>query len=411
MLKILAGSLLIASSLSFASEPPGWETLPSVKLKAGLRAFWNVKGGDDPLNEKEASARGFELVDLINTFQDYVGKQKENIQVTLKGNERNPWSKPSFFEKIVRRNIQQVGTRSILVHDIEFELEQDAGKAWHHLPARKASATDSEESFRSAYYKEWGSWFSLPCLWAKEIHPRQPVGIYGPQPFGREYWGLSDPRRWSAFEKRYGEQGMELWKSIDPFVDFYAISTYFFHESPDSIYYMAANIEENHARTRRFGDKPIYPYVWLRYHEGGPIKDRREIASFLAEAAAVIPFFTGGRGVVLWGYEPGKKGQYYERLPDFVRSLARISALSERIGRAKLANQIPSKELWWRREPLIRKLEVSPEECIFMAINPWQAENASKTVLQRCGSKSIEITMRGRRTSLFHVTGAGTKEL
>jgi hypothetical protein len=36
---------------------------------------------------------------------------------------------------------------------------------------------------------------------------------------------------------------------------------------PGSIYYVAANVEENDQRTRRYGNKQVYAYEWLRYHD------------------------------------------------------------------------------------------------------------------------------------------------
>ena len=111
---------------SGAAKPPSWEQIRRVPMSGGLRAFWNVAGGDNATNYREAAAHGFDMVDLLNTYSDYPGRQKENIRKTLDTNKNNPWLKPEFFERIIRRNIEQRGNQNaIFVHDIEFSFEED----------------------------------------------------------------------------------------------------------------------------------------------------------------------------------------------------------------------------------------------------------------------------------------------
>lgn len=49
------------------SAPAPWDQIRRVPMSGGLRAFWNVAGGDNPTNYREAAAHGFEMVDLLNT--------------------------------------------------------------------------------------------------------------------------------------------------------------------------------------------------------------------------------------------------------------------------------------------------------------------------------------------------------
>ena len=65
-------------------------------MKGDLRVFWNVGGGDVECNNREAVAHGFRLVNLLGTYADYPGRQKENIGNALKDNRTNPWKKPDF---------------------------------------------------------------------------------------------------------------------------------------------------------------------------------------------------------------------------------------------------------------------------------------------------------------------------
>ncbi len=166
--------------------------------------------------------------------------------------------------------------------------------------------------------------------------------VYQPCQSYKKFIRVTDRYLWTAtFQSRFlglywfrgklnqaHSSDLKLWKYIDPYVDFYTVSTYIFYDLPDSIYYIAANIEENYRISRKFGKKPIYAFVWLKYHSSNPKLSEQELAPYLAEASAVIPFFSGAKGVVLWGWEPEKNGPYFQKMPNFINSLNRLSDLS-----------------------------------------------------------------------------------
>ena len=109
---------------------PTWAQVRSVPMRGDFKAFWNVGGGDVEYNNREAVAHGFRLVILLNTYADYPGNQKENIANAQRGNRTNPWKKPDYFERIIRRNTAQARRDGeILVHDIEFDFAEDIDKA------------------------------------------------------------------------------------------------------------------------------------------------------------------------------------------------------------------------------------------------------------------------------------------
>jgi hypothetical protein len=392
------------------AQPPAWDQIRRVRMSGGLRAFWNVAGGDNATNYREAAAHGLEMVDLLNTYADYPSKQKENIRTTLDTNKINPWQKPEFFERIVKRNIEQRGNQGALfVHDIEFSFEEDIDKAWADPVARAASKATNREQFADLYLREWATWFSLPCRWAKQRFPETPVGIYGPQPFRRDYWGISGKSAQQIDGTHQSDA--ELWQHIDPFVDYYIASIYAFYDTPDSIYYMAANVEENIERTRRFGKKPLYAYEWLRYHDSNKRLANREVDPWLVEAMAVVPYFCGARGVALWGSEPRRQGQYYQTLPVFMTSLGRISDLSDKLGAATLMPDEPAHVVWKSKRPLIRRMRVSAEEWIILAVAPWQAEDVTSAVEVPLEKGRITVELRGRHTEIFHCVGESVTRL
>ncbi|MEY5015613.1 MAG: hypothetical protein RIS92_1971 [Verrucomicrobiota bacterium] len=421
-LRILFAPLMLASqALLYSQEsqpthekstqpPPSWGQIRSAAMSGGLRVFWNVAGGDNPTNYREAAEHGFETVDLLSTYSDYPGRQKENIRKTLDSNKTNPWQKPEFFERIVKRNIERAGNQNaIFVHDIEFSFEEDIDKVWADPVVRTASKAATREQFAEAYLREWATWFTLPCKWAKERFPATPIGIYGPQPFRRDYFGISGKSAQQIDGTHHSDA--ELWQHIDPFVDYYIASIYVFYEKPDSLYYMAANVEENIERTRRYGSKPLYAYEWLRYHSSNKKLAEQEVAPWLAEAMAVIPYFCGARGLALWGSEPKRQGQYYHTLPAFMSSLGRVSDLSAKIGAAKLMPDEPAHILWKAKRPLIRRMRVSADEWIILAVNPWQAEDATSTVEVALEKGRIKVELRGRHSEIFHCQGSSLKRM
>jgi hypothetical protein len=391
-----------AAAQKSSASPPSWEQLRTAPMQGDLKAFWNVGGGDMKYNDQEAVAHGFRLVGLLNTYSDYPGNQKENIDNALEKNRTNPWNKPDYFERIIRRNTEQLTEHeNIVVHDIEFPFEEDVDKAWNDEEARAASGVKTKEEFAKAYFREWATWFWLPCQWTKQIWPGVPVGLYGPQPFSRDYWGVAGK---SARQIDGTHQSdAELWQHIDPYVDFYIASIYVFYDDPGSIYYMASNVEENYQRTRRYGNKPVYAYEWLRYHTSNKDLGDQELAPYLVEAMAVLPYFCGARGLVVWGWEPNGKGQYYQNLPLFLESLGRVSDLSEKLAKAELVIDEPAHLLWKEKRPLVRKLKISDEEWVVLAVNPWQVEGANSTVSVQCGTQSVELPLAGRHTGIFLV--------
>ena len=407
MITVWITGFAVSVATGLAEEPtvPGWNRVPSVTMQGDWKIFWNVGGGDRELNNREAVAHGFELVNLLNTYSDYPGRQKENIGNALKNNRTNPWKKPDYFERIIRRNTDSAGRDgTVFVHDIEFPFEEDVDKAWEDAEARAASGAKTKEQFAETYLREWATWYSLPCRWAKEVRPEMPIGLYGPQPFRRDYWGVAGKTAQQIDGTHRSDA--ELWQYIDPYVDFYIASVYVFYEDPGSIYYIAANVEENYQRTRGFGDKPLYAYEWLRYHNSNKKLSGQELAPYLVEAMAVLPYFCGAKGVVVWGWEPGQKGQYYRNMPLFAQSLARISKRSQQLSQAELVIDEPAYVLWKEKRPLVRKLKLSDSEWVVLAVNPWQKEDARSTVRVSCDRYTVELPLIGRHTGIFQVRGS-----
>ena len=398
--------------------PPGWESTRSIKMR-GLRAFWDVNGA---LSHRDEAIRlGFSPVLLMNDYSDNPGKNKRNILTFLQNQHppNNPWNRPEYFEEIIRQNFAlavrdrdvRMTRSSIFVHDIEFHFEQDIEKAWADPVVRKASGAKTLKEFEELYLAEWAKWLSLPCQWGKEVFPDLRTGLYGPQPFRRDFWGIAgkDAKQIDGTHKLDDK----LWKHIDPHVDFYIASVYLFYDGPESLYYIASNVEENYNRTRQYGNKPVLAYSWLRYHNSNSQLNNREVEPWLADAMAVIPYFYGAQGNALWGWEPKTDDKkIYKNLNVFVDSIGRVADLSSKIANATPApNDKLAHELWKAKRPLIKRLKVAGDgdEWIVLAANPWQAEDKNTTIKIRCGKRRVALQLQGRHCDIFHIVDGRAK--
>ena len=75
----------------------------------------------------------------------------------------------------------------------------------------------------------------------------------------------------------------------------------------------------------------------------------------------------------------------------------------ETISRAELVIDEPAHVLWKEKRPLVRKLKLSEEEWLLLAVNPWQPEDVTSKLNVRCGVQKVELPLVGRQTGIFAV--------
>jgi hypothetical protein len=388
-----------------ATTPPQWDTIPTVAMKGDLKAFWSVYGGDRDYNVRNSTQKGWQPSIFINTFRkDESGPSKDIVGST---DLSNPWQKPAFFEEVVRLNAAHYKHPPFIYHDIELAINRDTDKLWENPKLRDLSKAQNKTEFRERYFQEWATWHTSPLRWSKQINPKATIGLYGPQVFNRDYWKLSTATREQVAAMH--QEAALLWKHIDPFVDYYIADVYYFYDQPDSVYYLAANVEENYLGSLQYAapnqpPKPLYTFSRLRYTEGGNrlIQDK-QIYPYLAEAAAVVPYFTGAKGVTLWGWEPNTKGQPYYNLPAFTRGLTRVAKVSAQLSQAKLVIDQPAYRLWQQKAPLVRKMQVSNTEWLVMAIDPWQAEDKSRDLSVNLNNQTFTLNVKGKTPEIYHI--------
>lgn len=379
----------------------GWAALPAVQLVAPFRVFWGVYGRDNQANVVEAQKHGFEIAVGTQTLADYPGKQKENIARYLRSQSVPLPEKPPYFWKVVRRNIRETDTTSaaMLYQDIELGLRAK-------LAASDAGAAQPSRQRSQSYLHALASWYVMPATWARELVPAIPVGIYGVQPFTRDYWGFVQSRTHEELLARHADD-LPLWRAVEPSVDYAVSSVYVFYENPTAPYYIAANVEENVAAEKSLGNKPVYAFVWLRYHPGAGVQQDREVSTEIAEAEAVLPFFAGARGVVLWGYEPRKDGPYYVDLAPFMSMLHQFARLTPKLADARLVLDGGSAfQLWHDKKPLVRKFVRPDGECIVLAIDPYLEAGESRTIDVECSGAAYPVRLHGAHPTVSDVGGA-----
>jgi hypothetical protein len=378
----------------------GWDDIPAVAFKGGQSIYWNVYSWD-PDMDRQALARGFRPISLADPYANRADGAKFQISGFTSAKTTNPWVKPPDFERIIRADTARVKNQGMFVQDIEIEFDENASRAWNDPVARAASGAATLEAFREAYDRAWATWYADPLKWTREIHPGAKLGLYGRQPFQRDYWGIAQLSP-AALEQKHARD-LEIWKHIDPHVDHYIVDIYQFYSRPESVHYMAANVELNYARTRAFGSKPVTVYTWMRYHDSNAIEKNRELDPFLVEAMAAVPFFSGATNLVLWGHEPNTRpgtGQPYQQLSLFMKTLARVAALSDKMAAGRLVIDTPAQVLWQSRKPLVRRYELGNGECVFLAVNPWQLPTQTGTVETECAGQHISLGVNGRHVTL-----------
>jgi hypothetical protein len=158
-----------------------------------------------------------------------------------------------------------------------------------------------KDRFEAAYYDGYAN-SNICWMHVAEQRGWSGYGIYGWQPFARQWFGLDtatgDPQsywRWLRFGSRIYDEVEVIHPSI-----------YVFYWNAKNLAYMLANIDlNNNVISEKAVQKPVRPWVWSLFHGGGPgwrwwkfqpIPDHEMQAQY----AAV--FFSKIDGIILYGW-------------------------------------------------------------------------------------------------------------
>ncbi|GAB3802832.1 hypothetical protein GCM10028819_31740 [Spirosoma humi] len=175
-------------------------------------------------------------------------------------------------------------------------------------------------------------------------------------------------------------------------------SAYYYYDYPnplakDYLAYLLFQVEVN----RAWSNKPVIPWVWLRYHDSSN-SFPNFIQPFMAEATAIFPFFSGAAGLWLWEnptLAPARTDTYaaYEY---FTHGLYRLSRFADMFqDKYELVIETPARDLMDKQLPVWRGV-VKENKILIAAQNPYATETqkTNLTVRYKSWQQSIELTGR-----------------
>lgn len=184
-------------------------------------------------------------------------------------------------------------------------------------------------------------------------------------------------------------------------LDFLTPSCYYFYnyEDPlgkDYLAYILFVIEAN----RYWSNKDIIPYIWLRYHNAfNP--STPFVPKFVAEATAIMPFFSGAKGLWLWDGPVENDAYNYATYEYFIGGLYRLSKFKQFFeGNYELVIPQPAIENAKSQTPIWRGV-VKESEILIAAQNPYATtDNQTTTITVKYQNWQKEITLTGREVFL-----------
>ncbi|RIV24039.1 T9SS C-terminal target domain-containing protein [Fibrisoma montanum] len=179
-------------------------------------------------------------------------------------------------------------------------------------------------------------------------------------------------------------------------------SAYYFYDYPnplarDYLPYLLFQVEAN----RAWSNKPVVPYVWLRYHNTTEFYPKL-IQPFMAEATAIFPFFSGAKGLWLWD-EPGVGSRFTANLnayEQFIHGLYRLSRFADMFqGNYELVIETPARDLMDKQLPVWRGV-VKDQKILIAAQNSYAVDGQKTAVTVRYKSWQQTIELTGREVYL-----------
>lgn len=181
-------------------------------------------------------------------------------------------------------------------------------------------------------------------------------------------------------------------------LDVLSPSAYYYYDYPnplarDYLAYLLFQVEAN----RAWSNKPVVPWVWLRYHNSTSFYPNF-IQPFMAEATAIFPFFSGAAGLWLWD-EPNSEQTHpglYGAYEHFTHGLYRLSRFADMFqGPYELVIETPARDLMDKQLPVWRGV-AKGNAILIAAQNPYAADGqkTNLTVRYKAWQQAIELSGR-----------------
>ena len=175
-------------------------------------------------------------------------------------------------------------------------------------------------------------------------------------------------------------------------------SAYYYYDypnplAPDYLAYLLFQVEVN----RAWSNKPVVPWVWLRYHDSTPYYPGF-IQPFMAEATAIFPFFSGAAGLWLWDEPNSGQGRtdVFAAYEHFTHGLYRLSRFADMFqGQYELVIETPARDLMDKQLPVWRGV-AKANQILIAAQNPYanDGQKTNLTVRYKAWQQRVELTGR-----------------
>jgi hypothetical protein len=306
----------------------------------------------------------------------------------------------------------------ILMLDVEREIPSDVGirflKSDTTLPAQYRKLSDLD--FIERYKRD------LAKLYAEPIKYLKANGISNTTTFA----SYSDaPIKNQTFPLNYTWQE---WQTADQVLNYYMIDTltkkvggefynqnnflapsayfcyeYSFLKDYPNVAYQLFQIEANIARS----NKEIMLFEWLGYNKCQINSDygyNKYIKKHLIEAQAIMPYFSGAKGVWLWENPITPDSLNYSVYETYINSLYRLSLFKDFFtGNYRLIIPKSAYQHFQDKDPVWRGV-VKGNEILIAAINEFANDNETTDLTINYAGWSEKIQLKGKETFLCKFT-------
>lgn len=298
---------------------------------------------DDPLGEAQANANETDENDVFISYQQLTySHMPDDRKLEGIGFSNIPLLTTWFFfppghdkeevdEEVRERVLHNAETRLEDGKDYVLDIEHWSTGAWETSETRAESVRKMIEIIDLI----------------KSVHPNIRLGYYSMVP-GRNYWDVYENCAWSearhelclAIEQRWHDANTELLPLAQK-VDFILPSVYTFYNDPEGwAHYAMANIEEAQRLAGLAGGKPIFAYIWPRYHGSAPNGlPYTPIDGAFWRMQLEIVHQTGVNGIVIWDHAPWRtfeqvinEEEWWNQTMQFINEISPRSPLSSIAG-------------------------------------------------------------------------------
>ncbi len=323
---------------------------------------------------------------------------------------RSPWGNDTTAYRNYWDNYARSINADIICFDIERMQREDRDiltlKGNSAIPVEYRNLSD--ENFIKTYKTDIKWWYAEAIKRFKAIRPNVTITSYSDVPV-RNTWLNITANSWSDWttntaRTHYLVQNEEG-KMGGPYYDQHDVlspSPYYYYsfDSPfgkDYLSYLLFHIEVNKA----WSNKPIIPFVWLRIHDSYD-SNTPLITSFMAEATAIFPFFSGASGLWLWEnpFIADSKQENYATYEHFIYGLYRLSAFKEMFtGEYQLVIPQSARDQMVLQNPIWRGV-VKNGQILVAAQNPYANDGQSTSVTVNHENWTRTITLNGKNVFL-----------